>query len=246
MVYGYLNLALEKICGEDSERAIALFDQTYLLPLFRFGFNLTLSLQHRARSLRGSAIGSYLDGPYAALILALAAEKPRYFAGLEEAGRSTETRIFTSLGEVRRSDQWLDEIEVQRRLFEEHFGFDLPLPQSPDLSGCQSGEVNQVTLSDLFLTALANRLCDRAFLPLPIPVSELGHLHALITHEGRVAERLRRETLGWLTSLEPQAEAFATFCLEILDEEFCPLDPDHLDPRYIGGLLIDLEQGDKK
>ncbi len=246
MVYGYLNLALERLCGEDSKKAIDLFDETYLLPLFRFGFNLTLSLQQRAKALLDSTIAPYLDGPYAALITALSGKKPRYFAGLEEGGRSTETRIFSSLGEVRRSEKWLNEIDVQRRLFEDHFGFNLPVPEQLDLTGCQPEEVDQITLSDLFLTALANRLFDRPFLPLPIPVSELGYLHAMITHEGRVAEGLRRETLAWLISLEPEAEGFANFCMEILDEEFCPLDPDHLDPRYIGGFLIDLERGDKK
>lgn len=241
MVYGYLNLALEELCGDDVAAAVALFDRTYLLALFRFGFNLTISLQRRAKELRDSGIGPYLDGPYAALVAALSAGKPRYFAGLEEGGRSADTRLFTNQREVRQSDQWLSEIEVQRRLFENRFGFDLPKPENLDLSGCQPADPELVTLSDFFLTALANRLCGRSFLPLPILRQELGSLHALITENGRLDENLRRETLGWLAELEPQAEAFGAFCLEIWDEEFCPLDPALLDPRYIGGLLMRLE-----
>jgi hypothetical protein len=238
MVYGYLNLALEHLCGNDVEKAIALFERTYLLALFRLGFNLTLSLQRRARVIRESSVGPYLDGPYAALVASLSAEKPLYFAGFEESGRSTENRYFTSLEEVRRSSAGLDEIDAQCRLFEKHFDFDLPEPETFDLSGCLPADPQLVTLSDFFLTALANRLSGRPFLPIPIAGSELRLLQEKISENGRVAESLRRETLAWLAALEPGAESFGNFCFEVWDEEFCPLDPAGLDPRYVGGLLI--------
>jgi hypothetical protein len=237
LVYGYLNLALEHLCGADLEKAVELFDRTYLLPLFRLGFSLPLSLQRRARALRDSAVGPYLDGPYAALVAALGAARPCYFTGFEETLR-TGTRPFANLRDVQRSSAWLQAVEVQQRLFVDSFPFDLPAPDALDLSGCLPAEANQVTLSDFFLTALAGRLCGRPFLPEPFPAAELDRLYRLVSEDGRVAEALRQETLAWLESLQPGAADFGEFCFEIWDSEFCALDPRHLDARFIGGLLI--------
>jgi hypothetical protein len=237
LVYGCLNLALEHLCGADAEKAAGLFSRTYLVPLFRFGFSLTLSLQRRARTLRDSVIGPYLDGPYASLVATLSSARPRYFTGFEETMR-IGTRPFADLSDVQRTGEWLAAVEVQHRLFVESFPFDLPAPQALDLSGCQPEEANQVTLSDFFLTALANRLCGRSFLPEPFPVAELGRLLSLVSEDGRLTETLRRETLAWLESLQQGAAAFGEFCLEIWVTEFCPLDPRHLDARFVGGLII--------
>ncbi|MEZ4599994.1 MAG: DUF6178 family protein [Syntrophotaleaceae bacterium] len=238
IVYGYLNLALEQFCGNDVQKAAALFDRTYLLALFRFGFNLTLTLQSRASEVRRSTVGPYLDGPYAALVSALMSPKPLYFSGLEEGGRPAVTRPFASLEEVERCSIWLEEIEAQRRLFEKHFSFDLPGPDDLDLAGCLPDDARQITLSDFFLTALANRICGRPFLPQPVPREDLQPIHEKVNENRRIASWLRRETLTWIDTLESQAASFVEFCLEIWDEEFCPLDPDQLDPRYIGGLII--------
>ncbi len=237
LVYGYLNLALEHLCGADVEKAAGLFDRTYLMPLFRLGFSLPLSLQRRARVLRGSVVGPYLDGPYAGLVTALSSARPRYFTGFEEAMRAG-TRPFANLRDVQRSSEWLSAVEVQHRLFVDCFPFDLPAPGALDLSGCQPEEANQVTLSDFFLTALANRICGRPFLPEPFPAAELGRLQGLVSEDGRLADALRKETLAWLESQQRGAADFGEFCLEVWNAEFCPLDPRHLDPRFIGGLLI--------
>jgi hypothetical protein len=237
LVYGCLNLALEHLCGADVEKAAGLFDRTYLVSLFRLGFSLLLSLQRRARVLRDSVVGPYLDGPYAGLVAALSSSRPRYFTGLEETMRSG-TRPFAGLGDLQRTSEWLAAVEVQHRLFVQSFPFDLPAPETLDLTGCQPEEANQVTLSDFFLTALANRLCGRSFLPEPFPAAELERLLSLISIDGRLAEALRQETLAWLESLQPGASAFGEFCCEIWDTEFCPLDPRHFDARFVGGLII--------
>ncbi len=237
LVYGCLNLALEHLCGTDVEKAAGLFDRTYLVSLFRLGFSLPLSLQRRARVLRDAVVGPYLDGPYAGLVAALSSARPRYFTGFEETMR-TGTRPFAGLSDMQRTSEWLAAVEVQHRLFVDCFPFDLPAPETLDLTGCQPEEANQVTLSDFFLTALANRLCGRSFLPEPFPAAELGRLLSLVSEGGRLAEALRQETLAWLESLQKGAAAFGEFCFEIWDTEFCPLDSHHLDARFVGGLII--------
>ncbi len=237
-VYGCLNIALEQLCGSSLAKALEVFGGTYLLGLFRLGYNILLRLQQEARNLLGSTIGAYLDGPYVALVTALQGRRPCYciaFDGVAQAG----VLPFSTLRQVESTRQRLAEGEVQRCLFEERFAFELPRRQEFEMNGTVADEFEQTTLSDFFLTALANRLLGRDFVPTPILPAELMILHRLITENGRVSEALRQQTLDWLESLEPGAGSFGGFCLAIWDEEFCALDSAALDPRYIGGLLVE-------
>jgi hypothetical protein len=237
-VYGCLNIALEQLCGRSLEKALEVFNGTYLLGLFQLGHNIALKLQQEARRLLASAIGSYLDGPYAALVAALQGRKPRYCIAFDGVARAGDLP-FSTLRQVEATRQRLLDVEVQRRLFEEHFAFELPRPQVLETNGTGADEIEQITLSDFFLTALANRLLGREFLPAPIPSEELPVLHQLITENGRVSEALRQQTLAWLESLEAGAGTFGDFCFTIWDEEFCALDATALDPRYVGGFLVE-------
>ncbi|NIQ94228.1 MAG: hypothetical protein GWO11_00330, partial [Desulfuromonadales bacterium] len=93
-------------------------------------------------------------------------------------------------------------------------------------------------LSDFFLTALANRLLGRDFTPEPLPVKDLPLLHEKITRNGRLDADLRRETVRWAEELVPTAGDFVDFSLDVWHKEICPLKPEQLDPRFIGGLII--------
>ncbi|MEZ4485029.1 MAG: DUF6178 family protein [Syntrophotaleaceae bacterium] len=236
-VYGYLNIALEHLCGSSLEKAHEIFEHSYLLGLFRLGYNLTLELQREARRLRASSVGPYLDGPYLALVTALQGKKPRYSKALDGATQAGDLP-FTTLQQIETIRQRLLDIEVQRCLFEDRFGFDLPSRKALDASGESGDDIHGLTLSDFFLTALANRLLGRDFLPLPVALPELSELHRMATENGCISKVLRRETLAWLESLEPGSAVFGSFCLTIWEEEFCALKPEALDPRYIGGLIV--------
>ncbi|WP_250637596.1 DUF6178 family protein [Syntrophotalea acetylenivorans] len=236
-VYGYLNIALEQLCGSSLEKAQELFEGTYLVGLFRFGYSVVLGLQQEARRLTASSVGPYLDGPYAALTASLLGRKPRYCIAFDGTARAGDLP-FSSLKQVEATRQRLADVETQRRLFEGCFPFDLPGSQEPEAERSGLAEVDQLTLSEIFLTALANRILNRDFAPAPIPSGDLSVLHGLIVENGRVSASLRQKTFDWLNSLEPGAENFGHFCLSIWDEEFCGLDPAALDPRYIGGLLL--------
>lgn len=236
-VYGYLNIALEYLCGSSVEKAREVFEHSYLLGLFRLGYNLTLELQREARRLRVASVGPYLDGPYVALVTALQGKKPWYSKALDGATQAGELP-FTTLRQIETIRQRLFDVEVQRRLFDEHFDFDLPRQQDLEANGEHVADTEHLTLSDYFLTALANRLLGRDFLPLPIARQELPALHRLVTENGSLSKALRRETLAWLESLEPGGAVFGSFCLAVWDEEFCALESKALDPRYIGGLLV--------
>lgn len=237
--YRYLNLGLEHLSGGSVDKAARLFGQAYIEHLFRVGFSLTLRLRERAQKIQGSLVAPYLDGPFRAFLDGLLRKKPRLFEGAEDETRAGE-RPFATLRDIRLAEEWLDRLEVQRRLFAEHFPFELPAPAALDLSGCYPDQPDDLTLSDLFLTALANRVLGREFLPRPVPAEELAALHARVCTGGKVVPALREETARWLESLFPGAAAFGDYCLNLWTEELCALKSGELDPRYVGGVIVRL------
>lgn len=237
-VYRYLNLALEHLAGSDLDKAEGFFSGLYLQALFRLGYSLTLQLQKRARDLAKSPVGPYLDGPFRALVDALGHRKPRFYEGMEDVTRAGE-RPFAELKDLRLASEWLDRIEVQRRLFTGILPFELPAPADVDLSGCTPDDPADLALSDFFLTALANRLLGRSFLPRPLTTEDIFNLHQKIsTPEGTLVPELRKETANWLDILLPGAGAFGEGCLDIWAEEFCALPAEELDARYVSGLIV--------
>lgn len=238
-VYRCLNLALEHLCGSDGAAAIEMFEQVYLKPLFRLGFSLTLQLQRQARPLRSSPLAPYFDAPGRTLLNALSGKKPQFYEGLANLSLGG-TRPFKTLYDLRLTTLGLQRLELQLALFAEDLLFSLAAPEEIDLTGCVPGQAEELKVSELFLTALANRLLGRPFQPQPIPVAELPQLHQLICVDGRLGEDLRQETAVWLESLRPGGGAFAEECLAIWAENFCPMSLQDLDPRYLAGLIIRL------
>lgn len=238
-VYRYLNLALEHLSGGDLGTASALFEDCYLEHLFRLGFSLTLQLRRQAKKLAAGRIGPYLDGPLRAFLDALGQRRPRFYEGIEAEERAGE-RPFANVHDLVLAMAWLDRLAGQRRLFEERFPFDLPTPGELDLAGCAPADPADLTLSDFFLTALANRILGRAFVPRPVPQEELPALHARICREGKLDPELRRETGHWLDSLEPGAAAFGDWCLDLWEQELCAVGAEDLDPRFVSGVIVRL------
>lgn len=237
--YRYLNLALEHLSGSDPGKASALFDNCYLEHLFRLGFSLTLQLQRQAKKLASGRIGPYLDGPMRAFLDALGQRRPRFYAGIEAAERAGE-RPFATVHDLTLAANWLERLAGQRRLFEERLPFELPAPAELDLSGCAPDDPTDLTLSDFFLTALANRILGRPFVPRPLPQKELPALHARICRGGELDPELRLETGRWLDSLEPGATAFADWCLDLWQQELCTVRAEDLDPRFVSGVIVRL------
>ncbi|MEJ2201945.1 MAG: DUF6178 family protein, partial [Desulfuromonadaceae bacterium] len=236
-VYRYLNLALEHLSEGNPARAAELFDGIYLEYLFRLGFSLTLDCQRRAQRIQRAPIGPYLDGPFRALVAALLKKKPCFYEGLAEESRAGE-RPFACLHDLRLSEDWLQQLEVQLDLFDGRLGFVLPAPADLDLTGCFPSDTDDLTLSDFFLTALANRLLGGDFQPQPIAEKELAGLHGLVCREGKLAAELRRETMTWLEGIAPGAGDFGGYCLDLWEEVFASLAPADIDPRYGCGLIV--------
>lgn len=235
--YDTLNLALEFLAGSDPLAAARTMNAVYLEELFRLGHSLTLRLQRRARDVQASAIGAYLEGGEKQLVEALLPHRPQFPAGLESPG-SSGRRNFASVSELRLAEVSLDRLEAVRRLFDDHFPFALPAPGAWALAGCHPGSGTELSLATIFLTALANRLLERPFAPVPLSPRDLPLLHAQITRGGHLDPELRMRTSEWMESLEPGAGAFGAASLEAWAEGFCAVDAGRLDPRYLSGLII--------
>ena len=238
-VDAYLNLALEWLADQDVAAARKFLADCYSEDLFRLGYSLTLKLQRRATVIARARVAPYLDHKARACVAALSEHPSLFFEGVTDATRGG-TRLFSSLAEIHAVDHWLERMELQQQLFEEALHFVLPDPELVDLSGCQPDQADDVTLVDFFLTALANKLLGRDFLPLPIAEEELAGLHGMVSHSRGLHPLLREETVKWLESLLPGGGQFATYCLDIWEEEFCSVGFEDIDPRFVGGLIVRL------
>jgi hypothetical protein len=238
-LYSTLNLGLEYRCDGTDENPRDVFINTYFEHLFRLGYSLTLQLQRQAAKLARSVIGPWFEPADRALLAALQRRPhPLYFSGLENP-QTTGERDFSSLADYRRAAARLDELNGLVQLFAKRPPFSLPDTTSPGPTGCVPAKT-EITLSTLFLTALANRVLGRNFNPEPIPALELAGLHGKISRSGRIDSALRSETVERMEALSSGGGAFASQCLDRLEVEFCSVDPRRLDPRYVGGLIIRL------
>ena len=229
-VRDYLHLGGEYLRARHGSEWAALWPHLPLLTLFRAGFSLTLRLHDRALRLAKSDTAFLLDDVWQRPLAELKKRKPQFLPPELETPRG-----FRSLDELERANGWLDEAEVAEKLFEGPLRFDLSSWQPVDAS---KHPLPAPLMSRIFLTALANRLLGGKLAPRPIPASKLGALHRMITLDGHLHPRLREETVNWLESLVPGGGRFAQFCLRQWDESFCPITPDKMDPRFVGGLLI--------
>jgi len=240
-VDAYLNLGLEWLAGTDVDEARTCMTDCYCEDLFRLGFSLTMRLKRRGDIVGKSSVAPYLDHNARACLSALHQFPPLFFEGVADSTQGG-TRLFASLAEIGMVEQWLGRMELQRQLFEDVLHFPMPDPNVIDLSGCHPDNVDDITLVDFFLTSLANKLLGREFQPLPIAEEELAGLHGMVSQSGVLNPRLREETVKWLGSLMDGGGDFATYCLDIWEEEFCSIGFEDIDPRFIGGMIVQLEE----
>lgn len=231
-LYATFNLGLEYRCDTAAAAAGEVLEQTYFEHLFRLGYSLTLQLQRRAAIIAASSIGPWLEREDRALLAALQ-RKPHPLC--PDAGGE---RSFKGLNDYRQAAARLNRLDLLVELFEQRLPFAPPVPEDVDLAGCIPVSFDDITLSTLLLTALANRLLGREFAPTPIPAEELPGLHGHLSRGGRIDAQLRKETVSQLEGLLAGSGDFVGKCLDRLEAEFCAIDPEHLDPRFVGGLII--------
>jgi hypothetical protein len=117
---GYLNLALERLCGHDMASAERLLRNNALLSLFRVGFGLAMKLKWKAEGWlkeswfygKGFAF-SFWGDEWGEALAALTGKKPRLWVGLKEG---EETKDFERLTELDGCRNLLKRLMVLDRL----------------------------------------------------------------------------------------------------------------------------------
>ncbi len=104
-VYGYLNMALESICGQDVKKAGDILMGEYLKRLFQLGYSILFELRARAERLstENYAANKLLNG--------LKGKRPHFYRGLD-ADTADGYREFRSMADVARVDEFLRQMEM--------------------------------------------------------------------------------------------------------------------------------------
>jgi len=119
-----------------------------------------------------------------------------------------------------------------------------------DLNKCHPERWEEITLSTIFLTSLANQILRGIFQFEAIPKAQLRELLSRLFErdaqgKGAVRMEIKNKLREWSNSIEKDKKrqdhlhAFLDFCLDLLEEEYGRMSPEEeVDPRFVKGLLI--------
>jgi hypothetical protein len=102
-VYGYLNIALEFLCGNDAGRAADILEGEYLKRLFQLGHGIVQGLKKKVEYRAG---GDYATGK---ALQGLKARPPRFYRGLDADGVDGY-REFGGMDDVKRVEEFLKKL----------------------------------------------------------------------------------------------------------------------------------------
>ena len=102
-VYGYLNTALEFLCGDDAGKAAALLEGEYLKRLFQLGNGIVQGVKKKGEH---RASGDYASSK---ALQGLQARHPRFYRGLDPDGVDGY-REFAGINDVRRVEEFLENL----------------------------------------------------------------------------------------------------------------------------------------
>jgi len=249
-VYHYLNLGLQYLSGEEEEKGIDILRSLPIQKIFQCGLSLTLLLRRRASLiLSNSWLGKepehlvLFDTPYFDKMEGVLRKRPAFY-------RDGVYNDFKDLSDLNAMEKFLDSIEVLLSFFGERLKVSTQFLKEMDLSGCYPERWQEITLSTIFLTALANQVLLGIFQFEPI---EKFRMQGLFSHlferdiqgKGTIRMDLRNRLREGLSSMENNPQqlehltAFQNFCLDLFAVEFGKVpDGEEFDPRFAKGLLI--------
>jgi len=240
-VFHYLNLGLEYSSGEEENKAFEVLRSFPLQKIFQSGVGATLLLRSKAESiLKGSWFSGdlenlmFLDPPHRERFEGVLRKRPILY-------RDGSVEDFKSLQDFREVRNLLERVEAVTRF----------LGEKLHVYPKQLKELDQeVTLSTLFLTGLANQVVKGRFQFEPIETVQLKDLFSRIFEKngqgkGVIRMEIKNGLKEALCSMEGNENrrihllAFKDFCLDLFEEEFGRIPPEEeVDPRFIKGLLI--------
>jgi hypothetical protein len=240
-VFHYLNLGLQYVSGEDDVRALEVLHDFPLQKIFQCGVGATLLLKKKAESILREPWFSgdrrnlvFLDPPHLEKFEGVLRKRPVLY-------RNGTAEDFKNLQDFRETKNILERVEAVTRF----------LGESLQVYPKRLREWDQeITLSTIFLTALANQILKGRFQFESIESAQLQHLFSRIFERDEKGKGVIRMEIknGWKEVLESMEAdeirrihllAFKDFCLDLFQEEFGRIPPEEeIDPRFVKGLLI--------
>lgn len=222
-LYDTLNLALEYLAKTDIEKAEQVINSTYLLHLFQLGHSLLQQVQECAQQILKGPIGCLLDYPEQLFLDALIEQPPALYREAR-ADKQSELQSIATLKDLEIAKLRLRQIEDLQHLFCHLLPFDLPASEE------ESSE--NLSLSMLFLTAVANQLLGRPFSPEPLSAEDLLLLKARTFSEQQLSPDFHKQIQALLKQLDVHCDFFVEFCLECWRADLNAIDPEDLLPGY--------------
>ncbi len=227
-IYSILNLALEYLAGSDIEQAKKIFHTTYLINLFQLGYSLINRYRCRAQALANHLIYQFLDYPQLLFVDSLM-EFPAILHHQTDAGQWGEPKLITSRNDLEIIERSFTQIDQLSQLFGGKLPFSLHVPQD---------NLEPPTLSGLFLTAFANRLLEREFLPVPLGTDDLPRLKALTITGSELNDSFCENLTATLTTHLPENHHFIGDCLNAWSTFFTNFGHDNADGIHTRVLLL--------
>ena len=210
-IYDTLNLALEYLTNNDIEQSIEVTRTTYLLHLYQLGYSLIEQRQKKARQFSADYLYQYIDFPELLFIDSLL-ETPALFYRPPFGEHPSQLQTINSLQILTLVDKRLEQIETLTKLFKEKLPFELD--RDPE------DNAELPTLAGVFMTAVANSLLGKDYLPAPLTTIEVMQLKKITMADTSTFEHFARQCQALIDSHCSGCDFFIAFCLEQWEDLF--------------------------
>jgi hypothetical protein len=249
-VYHTLNLGLQYVSKDDDLRAIHILQSLPAQKLFQYGISTTLLLRRKAESLLK---GPWFSNDQENLVLL----DPPHFETFEGILRRRPTLYrdwvyedFKNPQDLKEADEFLEWLKTVITFLGNELKVSPLSLKGMDLSGCYPDDWREVTLSAIFLTALANQILRGTFQFEAIGQARVKDFLARVFErddegKGVMKVEVKNGLRDWLRSVEGEELkrqhllAFQDFCLDLFEVQYGKIPPgEEVDSRFVKGLLI--------
>ncbi|MEW6377668.1 MAG: DUF6178 family protein [Thermodesulfobacteriota bacterium] len=249
-VYHTLNLGLQYLSREEETKALETLRSLSIQKIFQCGVSTTLLLRRKAESiLKGPWFSNdqenlvFLDPPHLERFEGVLKKRPSLY-------RNGKFEDFKNLQDFKEIESFLELIEVVVSTLGQKFNVYPLRLKDLNLSGCHPERWQEITLSTIFLTSIANQILKGRFQFEAIEKICLKDLFLRVFErdgegKGVVRMEIKKGLREWLESIEgdenkrQHLKAFSDFCLDLFEEQYGSISQgEEVDPRYVKGLLI--------
>jgi hypothetical protein len=249
-VYHYLNLGLQYLSKGDERKAFEILRSLPIQKLFQYGVSTTLLLRRKAESiLQGPWFSNdqenlvFLDPPHFEKFEGILRRRPALY-------RDWIYQDFGNLQDLKEADEFLEFIKTIVNFLGKELNLSGRHLKEMDLSACYPDDWREMTLSTIFLTAMANQILKGTFQFEAISQAQVkDFLDRVFERNARGKGVMKMEVKNglknWLDSFEGEEMrrqhllAFRDFCLDLFEVQYGKIPQgEEVDPRFVKGLLI--------